>query len=291
MEEKSLELIKKEMVHDQRVLKVKKFFRNRSMVIGALVMILLVLTAVFAERIAPCDPYELDILNKNKAPGVGHIFGTDTFGRDLFSRIIYGTRISVIVGASVAGLTLVLGLILGLYAGYYRKVDTVVMRICDGLKAIPSMLLAIALVAVMGAGIKNIILSLTVVYIPDIARVARAVTLQVKQQTYVEALTASGATKTRIIWKNILPNVISSVLVQVSFIFATAVITEASLSFLGVGIPVPEPSWGNIISEGKTVIYKDWWMIVFPGLFTAVSVLGLNLFGDGLRDFLDPLTN
>ena len=291
MEEKSLELIKKEMVHEQRVLKVKKFFRNRSMVIGALVMILLVLTAVFAERIAPCDPYELDILNKNKAPGVGHIFGTDTFGRDLFSRIIYGTRISVIVGASVAGLTLVLGLILGLYAGYYRKVDTVVMRICDGLKAIPSMLLAIALVAVMGAGIKNIILSLTVVYIPDIARVARAVTLQVKQQTYVEALTAPGATKTRIIWKNILPNVISSVLVQVSFIFATAVITEASLSFLGVGIPVPEPSWGNIISEGKTAIYKDWWMIVFPGLFTAVSVLGLNLFGDGLRDFLDPLTN
>ena len=165
------------------------------------------------------------------------------------------------------------------------------MRLCDGLKAIPSLILAIALVGVMGAGMRNVILTLSIISIPDIARVARSLTLQVKEQTYIEALRASGAGSMRIIWLNIMPNVISTVLVQVSFIFATAVISEASLSFLGVGIPVPEPSWGNIINEGKTVIFQAWWMVVYPGIFIAASVLGLNLLGEGLRDFLDPLTN
>lgn len=259
--------------------------------IGLAITLFMTIVAVLAPVIATADPLEIDVINKVKGPDGEHIMGTDSFGRDLFSRIVYGTRISMQVGASVAALTFVFGIILGLYAGYYKKADAVIMRICDGLKAIPSILLALSLVAVMGTGMKNIILSLTIVYIPDIARVARSVTMQVRQQTYIEALRASGAKNSRIIWGNIFPNVISPVLVQVSFIFATSIITEASLSFLGVGIPVPEPSWGNIINEGKLLIYNAWWMVVYPGIFIALSVLGLNLLGDGLRDFFDPLSN
>lgn len=286
-----LETIKNQMIREQRDIRMKQFFGNPSIVIGAAAALFMIFIAVFAVQLAPYDPYTLDIANKLKAPSSAHWFGTDNFGRDLLSRIIYGARISMIVGGSVAFFTMIFGLVIGMYAGFYPTFDKVIMRICDGMKAIPSMMLAIALVAVMGSGLRNIVLSLTVVYIPDIARVARTITLQIRKLTYIEALKASGATTNRIIWWNVLPNVISSVFVNVSYIFATAVITEASLSFLGVGVPVPEPSWGNIINEGKVVIHQAWWMIVFPGIFTACSVLGLNLLGDGLRDFLDPLTN
>lgn len=291
MKERKLEEIQKELRREQRKTNIHRLLQNRFIVIGALIVAILFFTAVFAPVISPCDPYELDVTQRLKGPSAQHLLGTDTFGRDLLGRIIYGARISTYVGGVVAIATLVIGLVIGLYAGYYPKVDKISMRICDGLKAIPSILLAIALVAVLGAGTTNIIISLTIVYFPDIARITRSVAMKVREQTYVEALRASGASDTRIIWGNILPNVISPVLVQVSFIFANAVITEASLSFLGVGIPVPEPSWGNIINEGKTVIYQAWWMIVFPAIATALSVLGLNLLGDGLRDYLDPLTN
>lgn len=291
MSNHNLASIQKEMRKEQRKTNIRRLIHNRFVVIGFIIVFALVFIAIFAPVISPYDPYELDVVNRLSGPSAKHLLGTDTFGRDLLSRIIYGARISTLVGASVAILTLIIGLIIGLYSGYYKKVDRICMRICDGLKAIPSILLAIALVAVMGAGTTNIIISLTIVYFPNIARITRSVTLKVKEQTYIEALKASGSTDTRIIVKNILPNVISPVLVQVSFIFANAVITEASLSFLGVGIPVPEPSWGNIINEGKTVIFTSWWMIVFPAIATALSVFGLNLLGDGLRDYLDPLTN
>lgn len=288
---RDLKKMKNEMQKEHHKLMKYQLLHNRFIILGSFVALLMVLTAIFAPLIATHDPFAVSVTERIKAPNAAHLFGTDTFGRDLFSRVIFGTRISVVVGLCVSVISLLAGLVLGLYSGYYRKLDVVVMRICDGLKAIPSMLLAIALVAIMGAGVKNVILSLSIVSIPDIARIARSVTLQVKDSTYIEALRASGAKPARIIWRNILPNVVSSVLVQISFIFATAVLTEASLSFLGVGVPVPEPSWGSIINEGKTVIYQAWWMIVFPGAFTGISVLGLNLLGDGLRDFLDPLSH
>lgn len=291
MSEKSLEEIQKELRKEQRKTNIHRFISNRFVIIGAIIVVILFFVSILAPVISPYDPYELDVTQRLTGPSNTHLLGTDTFGRDLLSRIIYGARISTYVGGIVAVLTLIIGLIIGLYAGYYPLVDKISMRICDGLKAIPSILLAIALVAVLGAGTTNIIISLTIVYTPDIARVTRSVAMKVREQTYIEALKATGASDARIIWKNILPNVISPVLVQVSFIFANAVITEASLSFLGVGIPVPEPSWGNIINEGKTVIYQAWWLIVYPAVATAFSVLGLNLLGDGLRDYLDPLTN
>ena len=283
--------IKAQMRKEHRILKTRKFFRNKSVVIGAAVLLIMLALAVLAPVISPYDPLEVNVVNRLKSPCKEFIFGTDTFGRDLLSRILYGTSISMKVGVLVSGFSFVIGLFLGLYSGYYPKFGAVVMRFCDAVKAIPSLMLAIAPVGVMGAGEKNVILTLIIVSIPDITRVARSITLQVKEQTYIEALQASGASNLRIIWLNIMPNVIPTVLVQVSFIFATAVISEASLSFLAVGIPMPEPSWGNIINEGKTVIFQSWWMIVCPGAFIAASVLGLNMLGEGLRDFLDPLTN
>lgn len=286
-----LQKVKEEMRKEHRQLKIRKLVKNRSVMIGAVVTIVMISLALLADVIAPYDPQAIDVTRRLTAPCKEYFFGTDTFGRDILSRILYGTSISMKVGIAVSVSSFVFGLIMGLYSGYYPRVGAILMRICDGIKAIPSLIFAIALVGVMGAGMKNVILTLSIISIPDIARVARSITLQVKEQTYIEALRASGASPRRIIWLNIMPNVISTVLVQVSFIFATAVISEASLSFLGVGIPIPEPSWGNIINEGKTVIFQAWWMIVYPGIFIAVSVLGLNLLGEGLRDFFDPLTN
>ena len=180
-----------------------------------------------------------------------------------------GARVSLAIGASVAGISMLLGMLIGLLASYYRALDNVLMRICDGLSAIPSTLLAIALMAMLGTGITNLVISLTVVSTPRLARIARSAALVVREQTYIEAMRATGASSMRIIWRHIAPNILSPVVVQASYIFANAIITEAALSFLGVGVPIPDPSWGNILNEGKAVIYKAWWMIVFPGIFTA----------------------
>ena len=205
--------------------------------------------------------------------------------------MLYGARISLGVGAGASLIATLAGIVIGLYASYYKWLDNLLMRVCDGLKAIPSTLLAIALMAVLGSSMSNVIISLALVSIPDVARVVRSEAILIKEQTYVEAMKALGSSSKRIIWSHIAPNVISPVIVQISFIFASAIISEAALSFLGVGIPVPTPSWGNILSDGKTYIYNCWWMIVFPGATMAMTVLGLNLFGDGIRDVLDPMTN
>lgn len=286
-----MEQIRKALLKEQRQLKMKKFLKNKLAVTGTVITLIMVIFAVFAPLVATQDPYSMVVDQRLSAPSAAHLLGTDTFGRDLFSRVIYGTRISMGVGAGVGALVLIFGMIIGLYASYYKILDNILMRICDGLKAIPAILMAIALMAVLGPSIQNVIVSLSIVYTPDIARIARSAALTVKEQTYIEAMHSLGAKPTRIIWKHIAPNVISPVIVQVSFIFATAIVTEAALSFLGAGVPVPTPSWGNILYEGATVIYKAWWMIVFPGVFMALAVLGLNLLGDGLRDVLDPLSN
>ena len=289
--EQDLQTIKKNLQKEQRQLKRAKFLHNRLAMTGAVLIVLVTVLALAAPLLAPMGSYEVDVKNRLSAPSIQHLFGTDNFGRDLFARVLYGARISLGVGAGASLIATLAGIVIGLYASYYKWLDNLLMRVCDGLKAIPSTLLAIALMAVLGSSMSNVIISLALVSIPDVARVVRSEAILIKEQTYVEAMKALGSSSKRIIWSHIAPNVISPVIVQISFIFASAIISEAALSFLGVGIPVPTPSWGNILSDGKTYIYNCWWMIVFPGATMALTVLGLNLFGDGIRDVLDPMTN
>ena len=290
-QDKDLQEIKKTLKKEQRDIKIHKFLYNRLAMTGAIIIVVITFLALGASVLAPMGPYEVDVKNRLSAPSAEHLFGTDNFGRDLFARVLYGARISLGVGAGASIIAIIAGIIIGLYASYYKWLDNLLMRVCDGLKAIPSTLLAIALMAVLGSSMTNVILSLAIVSIPDVARVVRAEAILIKEQTYVEAMKCLGSSSKRIIWSHIAPNVISPVIVQISFIFATAIISEAALSFLGVGVPVPTPSWGNILSEGKTYIYNCWWIIVFPGVTMALTVLGLNLLGDGIRDVLDPMTN
>ncbi len=283
--------LKKKLAAEQRRIRIRKFTKNRASVFGLLVVAVMILLAVFAPVICRYDPLALDTVNRLQGCSAQHWFGTDSMGRDVFARVLYGARISLTVGFTVGIVSGCLGMIIGLYASTSKVADNVLMRICDGLKAIPSTLLAITLMTVLGADIKNVIISLVIVNVPNMARLSRGQALVVKEQTYVEAMQCLGAKKSRIIWGHIAPNILSPLIVQVTFVFASSIITEAALSFLGAGVPAPAPSWGNILNEGKGVIYNAWWMVVFPGCFTAVTVLGLNLLGDGIRDFLDPTSN
>lgn len=288
---KELNHLRKKLAYEQRQIKWRKFISNKASVVGLIITITLTLLAIFAPLIVKTDPLAMNVDERLLGVSTTHIFGTDTFGRDLFSRVVYGTRVSMSVGLAVSGIVLVVGMFIGLYASYYKTLGMIFMRICDGMMAIPGILLAITFMAVLGASTRNVIISLSIVYIPAIARITRSSALVVREQTYIEAMQALGASPSRIIWRHIAPNVLSPVIVQITFIFANAIVVEAALSFLGAGVPAPAPSWGNILYEGKNVIYNAWWMVLYPGLFTALSVLGLNLFGDGLRDILDPLAN
>ena len=281
--------IKTRLKKEQRALTRRKFLRNRMAVFGAIVVVILILIAIFADVIAPFDPLENSVRDRVQAPSAEHIFGTDSFGRDLFSRVIYGSRISMLVGSCCAVFSMLMGMTVGLCAAYFKKLDNILMRICDGFNAIPTMLLAIAFMAMLGPTVANVIIALSVVMVPRMARITRAQAVVVKEQTYIEAMRATGASNVRILFRHIAPNCISPIVVQASYNFASSIITESSLSFLGVGIPVPTPSWGNILNEGKSLLYdKAWWMLLFPGLFLAVGVLALNMLGDGIRDMLDP---
>ncbi len=282
------EELKKRLAKEQRALRIRRFTKNKAAVFGLIVVLLVIVLAILAPVLSNYDPLALDTVNRLKPCSGEHLFGTDTMGRDVFTRVLYGARISLTVGFLVGILSGFLGMVLGLYASTNAAADNIIMRICDGLKAIPSTLLAITLMAVLGADIKNVILALTVVNVPAMARLARGRALVIREQTYIEAMRCLGASKMRIIWRHMAPNIISPIIVQVTFVFASAIITEAALSFLGAGVPAPQPSWGNILNEGKGVIYQAWWMVFFPGVFTALTVLGLNLLGDGVRDFIDP---
>ncbi|MER2105960.1 MAG: ABC transporter permease [Solibacillus sp.] len=289
-QKKSVAELRKTFKDEQRKLTWQRLKKNYNVLIGGTIFLLLVLITVIGPFITSYDPYEMSITDRLLAPTGLHIFGTDEFGRDLATRIIYGAQVSLLVGVTVAFFSSLFGLIIGLYASYYRPLDHVLMRVCDGLIAIPGILLAIALMAALGASALNVIIALTIVFTPNIARVVRASALTIKEQTYIEAMHAQGASSTRIIWLHIMPNTLSPLLVQATFVFAEAIISEAALSFLGAGIPAPEPSWGNILQAGKLVIFKAWWMVVVPATFIVLAVLSLNLLGDGLRDFLDPRT-
>ncbi|WP_256758456.1 ABC transporter permease [Cohnella sp. WQ 127256] len=280
--------ISERLKKEQRTLRFRRLKSNYGLLIGATIIILLIVLAIIGPLFTPYGPYGMKVLDRLLPPSADHWLGTDEFGRDLFTRIIYGARVSISIGLIVALLSSFLGLIIGVYATYYKILDHILMRICDGLIAIPGILLAIALMAALGASSFNVIVALTVVFTPNIARIVRSTALVVREQTYIEAMHAQGASNSRIIWLHIVPNTLSPLLVQATFVFAEAIISEAALSFLGAGIPAPEASWGNILQAGKLVIYKAWWMVVFPGVAIIISVLSLNLFGDGLRDYLDP---
>ncbi|MBQ8160785.1 MAG: ABC transporter permease [Clostridia bacterium] len=291
MDKGELQKIRRSLTREQRRVSARKFLRSRLSLAGLVIVLLMLLLALFAPVITSAlgvDPYKATVKDRFLAPSLQHLFGTDNLGRDIFARVIYGARISMTVGFSVGLVSAVIGTTLGLYATTSRFLDNLLMRLCDGLKAIPNILLAIALMAVLGANMRNVIVSLTIVSIPGVARIARSNALLIRESTYVEAMRCLGAGKHRILWRHIAPNILSPILVQMTFAFASAIISEASLSFLGAGIPQPEPSWGGMLNEARSYLFKGWWMALFPALFTGISVLGFNLFGDGLRDLLDP---
>lgn len=276
--------LKKEQNH----LLFKRFLSNKLMVTGSGILFFLIIVAAVGPAFVSYSPYEMISGSRLQAPNSEHWLGVDNFGRDLLSRVVHGARVSLVIGLSVTAITSVLGLIIGVYASYYRALDHIFMRICDGLMAIPGILLSIALMAALGPSTTNILIALSIVFTPQIARVVRSVALVVRKETYVEAMKAQGASPTRIIWRHIVPNTISALVIQATFIFADTIIVEASMSFLGVGVPVPTPSWGNILYDGKFEIFQAWWMVVFPGAMIILAVVSLNLLGDGLRDLIDP---
>ncbi len=262
--------------------------RNPTMVCGLMLLAAMVLVALGAPYWGTADPLQFNPIDRLRAPSMTHWFGTDMLGRDLYSRTLYGSRISMIVGLCVALISMSFGLAIGLVSGYYRPVDAVVMRIMDGIMAIPAILLAIALMALVSTSVQNVIIALTIPEIPRVVRVVRAVVLSLREQTYVEASRATGASVFRVLWRHIMPNTLAPLIVQGTYICASAVIFEAYLSFLGAGTPPEIPSWGNIMAEGRAYVRIAFWIILFPGLFLAVAVLAINLVGDGLRDTLDP---
>jgi peptide/nickel transport system permease protein len=262
--------------------------RRRGAMIGAGLIGFMVFVALFAAWISPHDPMLLDVMNRLRPPSSQHWFGTDEFGRDIFSRVVYGARISLFVGFLVMLITSLLGIFFGVLSGYYRFLDGVLMRAMDGLMALPGMLMAIALMAVLGPRVSNVIISLSAIYMPRTARIVRSVVLVVREMAYVQAARALGVKDLGIMIKDVLPGCLPPVIVQGTFIFAYSILTEAALSFLGAGVPPHIPSWGTIISSGQLFMKDAWWISLFPGIAIVLACLGLNLFGDGLRDALDP---
>lgn len=257
-------------------------------IIGAILTSLMVFMAVVAPLITTHDPFQTNVRNRFHAPGGTHLLGTDEYGRDVYSRIVFGARVSMFVGAGVVLISTVAGTIIGLFSGYYRRLDNILMRVMDALMAFPSILLAIAILAALGPRTTNVIVALSIVYTPRTARVVRGAVLSVREEDYVSSARAIGLGDLRIIFRYILPNVMAPLIVQATFILALTIIAEAGLSYIGAGTPPPTPSWGNILADGRPHMYRAAWMTIFPGLFIMISVLGLNIVGDGLRDYLDP---
>jgi peptide/nickel transport system permease protein len=271
-----------------RWLAARVLVRRRIALAGAAIVAVNLLVGVAAPGLARFDPQALDPKGRLSAPDAVHWFGTDDVGRDVWSRVIHGARLSMLVGASVVAFASAGGLLFGLLGGYYRRLDDWFMRVMDGLMAFPGIILAIALMASLGPSVLNVIVALGVVYVPRVARVVRGSVLVVRETPYVEAARALGAGDLSVVLRHILPNCLSPLIVQGTFIFAAAVLSEAALSFLGVGVPPQIPSWGNVLSEGRLYLQQAPWLTLFPGAAIMASILGLNLFGDGLRDLLDP---
>lgn len=267
---------------------LRRLLSRRIAVAGGVLIIVIALVGLAAPLLTPYDPNGLQISDRLRPPSSAHPFGTDNFGRDVWARAVFGTRLSLVVGLSTALITAVLGTLLALLAGTYRFLGELIMRVMDGLMALPATLLAIAIMAAVGPRVENMVVALSLVYLPRSTRVARAAVLVVREQVFVEAAIALGAGNRGIMRRHILPGALSPVIVQATYVFATAVLLEASLSFLGVGAPPEVPSWGIMLSEGRLLMRNAPWMTVFPGTLLALTVLSVNMLGDGLRDALDP---
>jgi len=266
----------------------RRFVRHRLAMTGAIILLIAIACAVLAPWLSPHDPDKMNPLQRLKPPGGEHVLGTDPFGRDLASRILAGSRVSLTVGALVVLVTSVAGIAVGLIAGSFRRLDNIFMRTMDGMMAFPDILLAIAIMGALGRQFSNVIIALAIVYTPRVARIVRSQALVIREQPFVEAAQAIGSSGTRIILRHVLPNCLAPVLVQTAWTFSRAVLSEAALSFLGAGISPDVPSWGNILSEGRTYMQIAPWVTLFPGMAIMLLVIGLNTLGDGLRDILDP---
>ncbi len=280
----------------------QRLARNVSVVIGGILIALIALMGAFAPMITPDDPTAINPAGRNKAPGESITFrnddgqrvrktavmGTDSLGRDIFARVVHGARVSLIVGMLVAAVSVAIGLVVGLVSGYYRWLDSIVMRIMDGLMAIPSILLAIALVSLSGASLIAVVVAIAIPEIPRVVRLVRSIVLSIREEPYVEAAISVGTPTPKILYRHVLPNTIAPLIVQATYICGSAILLEAILSFLGVGIPPETPTWGNIMAEGRGVFQLLPHNILLPGVFLTLTVLAVNMLGDGLRDTLDP---
>ena len=266
----------------------RALLKNPNMLIGFVILSVILFFTIFAGYVDRYDPLKLEPLDRLLAPSLEHWFGTDNTGRDVYSRTIHGGRVSLLVGFSVAILTVCAGMVIGLISGYDRRADIVIQRFMDAIMSFPTLLLALALIAMLGSSITNVIIVITVVDTPRMVRIVRAQVLALREFQFVEAARSIGAPTWRILLLHVAPNTFAPVMVQATFVFATAILVEAGLSFLGLGIPPDLPSWGNILALGRTYLQTAVWVSFFPGLILTISVLAINLVGDGLRDALDP---
>jgi peptide/nickel transport system permease protein len=275
-------------VHKPHGLVREALRRHPTMIVGIAILTVMVMMAILAPYLGTIDPQALSPVRRLKEPSAEYWFGTDMLGRDVYSRVVYGARISLAVGLAVAIFSTMFGLALGLITGFNRIADAILMRVMDGLMSIPPVLLAIALMALTKASLENVIFAITLAEVPRVTRLVRSVVLSLREQPFVEAATAAGSRFLRTLLRHILPNTVAPLLVQGTFICASAIITEAILSFIGAGTPPNIPSWGNIMAEGRALFQVAFYIILFPGICLSLTVLAVNLVGDGLRDALDP---
>jgi peptide/nickel transport system permease protein len=267
----------------------RRFMHSRTGMAGAVVLVLVVAAAIFAGQVSPYSPTKQDFRVEREPPSIAHLMGTDEFGRDVFSRIIWGAQASLQAGATAATIALIVGLVLGMVAAYYGgRLDSLIMRIMDVVLAFPYILLAIAVVAILGPGLRNAMIAIAIVYVPHYARVVRGSVLSVRARDYVEAARAIGARDGRVMWQHVLPNTLAPVIVQTTLNVGNAIIDTAGLSFLGLGTQPPTPDWGNMLSAGRNYVIDSPWIATFPGLAILATVLAFNLMGDALRDAFDP---
>jgi peptide/nickel transport system permease protein len=262
--------------------------RHPTALVGLVLLLVTAALALLAPWLGTVDPVQIDPIHRLRPPSGQNWFGTDLYGRDVYSRTVYGARVSLFVGLSVAVVSVLVGLLIGLVSGYSRRADAVIMRVMDGMMAIPAILVAIALMALSRPSVRNVVLSIAIAEIPRVVRLVRGLVLSLRERTYVEAAVASGSRLPRILARHVLPNTIAPLVVQATYVFAAAVLIEAGLSFLGAGTPPQVPTWGNVIAEGRTFFQVAFWVILFPGLALSATVLSVNLLGDGLRSALDP---
>jgi peptide/nickel transport system permease protein len=277
-----------EMAHSPRLGWLRLMMKNKAAVVSAVILLVFAIMGLLAPLIAPYDPNFVNPAVRLEGPSSAHWFGTDDLGRDIFSRVVYGSRVSMLVSVAVMVGATTVGSLLGLITGFYPRIDVILMRVMDGLEAFPSILLAIAIMAAFGASVQNVILALSFVYAPNVVRLVRSTTLMTSQELYVESARVIGMSDLPIMYKYIFRNSLSPIIVQATFVVAYAVLAEASLSFLGAGVPPDIPTWGSMVSAGQPRLQQAWWASVFPGIFLFVIVLAINLIGDALRDALDP---